>query len=79
MREKYIEERFPRILEHGTYGDGDVNLTTVADHFDIKLTPEDAKKLMEYTDNIYNMFVKTVQAFDEAAPEAFNKFWYQQK
>lgn len=78
MREKYIEEKFPRYFVFGEHKDGRVDVAS--DHVETLCTVSvlDAERIINDRDKLMDAFVELVQAFDSANHEAFQKFWYAQ-
>lgn len=77
MKEKYIEEEYGVLRISGKHPDGRVNVCNYAGSIDILLTPEDAEQLLNQHNKMQQLFVRCALAFDEADPEAFTKFWYE--
>lgn len=75
MREKYVDERWPYTISHQRE-DGQVQVYTVDDRFDLTLSQPDAEKLMKAYDKMQAALVRCALAFSEAAPEQFTDFWY---
>lgn len=77
MREKYIEESFPRYRIFGEYPDGArVDVATINGNIVTHVTREDARRLIADRDAVVDRLVKIALAFDKAAPEAFSAAWY---
>ncbi|MEX3984094.1 hypothetical protein AB4Y45_34635 [Paraburkholderia sp. EG287A] len=76
MREKYINEAYPEWMSFGTYPNGDANITNANDEFNARMSPAAADLILEQHQKLYRAFERTALAFAEAAPEAFEKFWY---
>ena len=77
MRDKYIEERFPRYFIFGEKGD----IVDVSDPYrDIaySLTREQANTLIAERDKVIDMLVKVTQALDKVAEETLYDIWYVQ-
>jgi hypothetical protein len=76
MRTKYIEERWPELMELGGSPDGKIGVCTTDDRVDLLLDKSQAEPLMVEWNKMQNFLTQMAQAFDEAAPEAFKEFWY---
>jgi len=76
MREKYVDERWPRLMQLGSASDGKLGVCTVDDRVDVLLSPEDAEKLIAEWNRMQDALAACALAFDEAAPEAFSAHWY---
>jgi len=76
MRIKYVEERWPRLMQIGTTQDGRVGVCTVDDRVDIALSPAEAEKLIEHWNHLQDALTRCALAFADASPEAFTDFWY---
>lgn len=75
MREKYVDERWPYTISYHR-DDGQVQVCTVDDRFDLTLSQSDAERLMRAYDKMQAALVRCALAFSEAAPEQFTDFWY---
>jgi hypothetical protein len=77
MREKYIEERFPRYFEFGTHQDGRlVDIASSLNDTVATVAPKHAINLIKDRDAVLNMLVKLALKLDEIDTEAFKKIWY---
>lgn len=76
MREKYIEELYPRYFEFGTYSDGRVEVASAHNDMVATVSKEHAANLIADRDAVVQKLCDTAIAFSKAAPEEFNKFWY---
>jgi len=76
LREKYIEERFPRYMVFGEYPDGCVDVATVNGDVAVHVSRGDSQRLIHQRDEVLDMLITLAIAFDEAAPDAFTKLWY---
>jgi hypothetical protein len=79
MKAKYVEERYPRVVAMGYYGDAtppDENITTVNDNFNVRVIAKDAPVLVAYYGKLSDALERMADAFDKANPEAFKAFWY---
>jgi hypothetical protein len=72
MREKYVDERYPRWL---TFNMPQVT-SSQADWVVRTPTVEDAQLLTAEHHVVHDALVRCALAFAEAAPEAFSDFWY---
>jgi hypothetical protein len=77
MREKYVEERFPRYFEFGTHQDGRlVDIASSLNDTVATVAPEHAINLIKDRDAVLDMLVKLALKLDEIDTEAFKKIWY---
>jgi hypothetical protein len=76
MREKYIEERFPRYYEFGKSKDGMVDVSSSNTDPVVTVTQEQANALIKDRDEIINMLVKVTLALHEADPKKLSVIWY---
>lgn len=76
MREKYVEERWPRLMQIGTTQDGRVGVCTVDDRVGIALSAEQAGQLIEHWNKLQDALTRCALAFAEADNDAFVAFWY---
>ena len=77
MREKYVEESFPRYMIFGEYPDGDyVDVASSGGDVVTHVKRSEAFKLIDDRNAIVDRLVKIAIAFDESAPEAFDAAWY---
>lgn len=75
MREKYIEERFPRWFIFGQTEDQQVCVSHA--NGDVVVTScEVAAELIAERDRVIDMLWKLADALDKAAPETFEEIWY---
>jgi len=79
MREKYVEERFPRYFQFGEHPDGRVDLATSDDMTVCTVTKDEAAKLQRHRDAVIDMLSKMAVRFSEISPEEFAKVWYDHK
>lgn len=77
MREKYVEERYPRAMVFGKHHDGMLSVTDVNDR-DIatRVTAAQAETIVAAYNRLQDLVVRLALAFDEADHEAFDRFWY---
>lgn len=75
MKEKYVEERFPRYFEFGVHGDGRVDLATSEDSTRATVSKEHAANLLKDRNEAIDMLVILALRFAETNPEEFNKVW----
>ena len=75
MKEKYVEERFPRYF---VFGSSVTELVDVcADSGLVAVVrEEDAQTLIKQRDDVLDMLVSLAQALDEVDKEKFNSVWY---
>lgn len=76
MRDKYIEQDFPRYFVFGQHSDGQVDIATEKDSAVATVSHEHATRLIADRAAIVQKLCDMARAFDEAAPDAFNRFWY---
>jgi hypothetical protein len=77
MREKYVEERFPRYMIFGRDPkSGKVDVSSVDRDIVTKVCEDEANYLIDERDKIVTFLWKLADAFDKANPEEFKKFWY---
>lgn len=76
MLEKYVEARWPQLMQIGQSKDGRLGVCTVDDRVDLLLTPAQAQQLIEHWNDMQTELCRMAQAFDEAAPAAFTQYWY---
>ena len=76
MKEKYIEERFPRWMISGEYTNGNVNITDAYSTFDAEISGVGAENLLNIYERLYSAFVLVCQDYDKKHPEDFKNFWY---
>ena len=76
MREKYIEEVFPRYFEFGKHADGRVDIATCKNDTVATVSREHATNLIADRDALVQKLCDMALAFDKAAPEVFTQFWY---
>lgn len=79
MKEKYVEEVYPRYFIFGTHSDGKVDVAS--SHNDtivtvVTVSRQQARTLIEDRDKAIDRLVELADAFDKAAPLKFKKFWY---
>ena len=72
MREKYIEERFPRWWSYDRCSDIETENGTVGSALNL----EHAYMLIQEHNRLLEEMVKLAQKFDEVNPEEFSKHWY---
>jgi len=76
MREKYVEERFPRYFIFGQSADGKlVDVATTEGDVLTSVSVENAKSVIESHNKVIQFMCDLADAFDKAAPEAFKDFW----
>ena len=76
MREKYVEERFPRYMIFGEHKDGCVDVATPNGDVVTHVSREDAQRIIQERDEVIDMLVTLALAFDDAATDTFTKLWY---
>lgn len=76
MREKYVEERWPRLMQMWPTTDGRLNVCTVDDRVDIVLSHKEAQQLTEHWNKLQDALTRCALAFAEADDTAFTAFWY---
>lgn len=78
MREKYIDERWPLLMELGYHKDTKQPCVTDCDDR-VNIFVNDhaqAAELIAHYARLHAEFNALIQAFDAAAPKAFEAFWY---
>lgn len=76
MKDKYVEHYFPRYFVFGEHADGRVDIATAHDSTVATVSAKDAAKLIAHRDEIVEKLCNMARAFEDAAPEAFSRFWY---
>lgn len=76
MRDKYVEHDFPRYFIFGEHADGRVDIATISQDAIATVSRDDADTLIAQRDEVVKKLCDMASAFDAAAPEAFQKFWY---
>jgi len=77
MRDRYIEEEFPRYFVFGRHhDDGRVDISTVKNSTLATVSPLDAETLIADRAAAVTMICNMARAFNAAAPDDFTKFWY---
>lgn len=76
MREKYVDERWPQMLDFPQRDGSTVYLCTVDDAVELTLPKGQAAALQAAYNRMQAEVVRMALAFDEAAPEAFSRYWY---
>ena len=78
MREKYVEERFPRYFIFGEHPTEDtVDVSDGAKDVLAGISKENANSIIQERDTIITFLWKLADAFDKADKGAFSKFWYE--
>lgn len=76
MKEKYIEERFPRWMILGEHSDGRVFVTDPYGSFDAPMEKSAAEDMLNIYERLYSAFVLVCQDYDKKHPDDFRNFWY---
>jgi len=76
MRQKYIEERFPRYFVFGTSADGMVDVSSTTIDPVATVSAKQAEVLIEERKKAVNMIVRLALALDDVAPELLYELWY---
>lgn len=76
MREKYVEESFPRYFIFGEHRDGMVDIASTKNDTVATVTREHAINLINDREAVVDRLVKIALRFAEVAPEEFSKSWY---
>jgi hypothetical protein len=77
MREKYVEERFPRYFIWGETRDGRVDVSDVTGTYHAVHVPRKfAEHIIDERDNAVDMLVELALALDNADHDIFTKIWY---
>lgn len=70
MKEKYVEERWPRWFSFGEA------VANVRDLYVIQPTQEQADELIAEHNKLHDEFTAMALAWAESDPEAFTAWWY---
>lgn len=77
MKDKYVDDQYGFWHEFGSSGAG-VDIRSSDDRMDIGPIPKSiADTLIAEHNRVQNRLVELAKAFNAAAPEAFEKFWYE--
>jgi hypothetical protein len=76
MKDKYIEEDFPRYFVFGEHENGTVDLATPSNDTIATVSKEHADNIIGDRDAIVSKLCAMARAFDESDPDAFTRFWY---
>lgn len=76
MKDKYVEHEFPHYFVFGEHDDGRVDVATERDDTVATVSAEDAAKLIAHRAAVVQKLCDMAKAFDDAAPDAFRRFWY---
>lgn len=80
MREKYIEERFPRYMVFGEHPTtGKVDVASVNGDIVTNVSREDAPRLIAERDKIVTFLYRLADKFDSVNRKEFTDWWYAQK
>ena len=77
MKDKYIELRYPRYIQFGTYQDGRVCISSYQKDNIATVTKEQAEGLINDRDKVVDMLCEMARRFDDVCPDEFEKFWYE--
>ena len=77
MREKYIEEKYPRYFIFGTHKDGLVDVADTNNDTLVTVTRRQALDIISERDKIVDRLVEVCQAMDEVDHKGFSKIWYE--
>ena len=75
MREKYIEECFPRYFIFGE-AQHCVDIASSKNHTIATVSRKDAENLIKDREKVIDMLCLVTLEFAKVAPEEFTKFWY---
>ena len=75
MKDKYIEERFPRYFPHGTHADGRVDVDTV-DGVVASMSLADSARVIADRHALLDALIEMARAFESADPDGFVRHWY---
>lgn len=76
MREKYVEERYPRYFVFGEHKDGRIDVASGQQDTVATVSKEHAENLITDRDALIGALCAMAAAFDDAAPLSFQAFWY---
>jgi hypothetical protein len=76
MKEKYIEERWPRLFSIDTKNPGVKFVCTEDERIDQALGPEAAEQLIAQWNRMQDALTRLALEFDRVNPQAFQDFWY---
>ena len=77
MREKYVEESYPRWFIFGEYADGvHVDVASAGQDVVTHVTRAEAERLITDRNRTIDQLCKVALAFAAAAPEKFTECWY---
>ena len=79
MREKYVEEAYPRWFIFGEYKDGYVDVTDPVQDIAVHVSRKDAERMIAERDKAVNALCWLALKFSEAAPKQFTQVWYDGK
>uniref|UniRef100_A0A6M3XMP9 Uncharacterized protein n=1 Tax=viral metagenome TaxID=1070528 RepID=A0A6M3XMP9_9ZZZZ len=77
MRDKYVEERFPRYFEFGMHpAIGMVDVASCKNDTVATVSKQHLANLVKDRDEVLDMLCLLARTLDQIAPETFNKIWY---
>lgn len=76
VKEKYLEEAFPTLMDFGNGPDGTVGVCTTDSRIDLLLPPEQAASLIAEYNKLHARMVQLAQALDMVDSEKFHAIWY---
>lgn len=76
MKQKYIEERFPRYFIFGEDEKGNVYVSQHNKDIVSHVSVPEAEFLIKERDRILNMLIALAQALDEENSDVFKQIWY---
>ena len=79
MREKYVEESYPRWFVFGEYKDGYVDVSDPVQDIAVHVSRHDAERMIAERNKAINALCLLALAFSEAAPKQFAQIWYDGK
>jgi hypothetical protein len=75
MKDKYIEERFPRYFIFG-HSENKVCLADSDGDVLLGLKESDANRLINDRDKLLDFMIAMAHRFNKCNPDEFEKFWY---
>jgi hypothetical protein len=76
MRDKYIEERFPRFFEFGCSEEGKVDVASTVNDTIATVSKEQAQYMIDDRDILLDMLITVVNALDEVDSNRLEDIWY---
>lgn len=81
MRQKYIDEKWPLLMQFGRHAQtGQPYVSDCNDDVNVLMADvKDANTIIEHYNKLHAEFSAMAHAFDAANPDAFTEFWYNRK